>query len=266
MAIGLRFVGIRTSSRRCSPRYVSLLTSTFSLEHGVDSHLYSRTHIPQDGIGSAPILPDRISPTTLPLIVGMSTARTETHANTYHTIVLRLSYSAGIARIANLHRKWMIATPEGAMSVQCQELNALHSLCVDGGSIKIPQRLENPPEDAAKPFVLDVLATDARAFAQSFARMRIEMEEARSADEDPEVVLKQLLESDVSDQRLAFSEDELVGFILSAWRRNKVDPYKFLPLINWSGVSAMTKHALYATLLINTAEHPYIWNRFVAIV
>jgi hypothetical protein len=67
------------------------------------------------------------------------------------------SLSASLARVAALHQKWLRCKPEGALSVECQELNALHSQSVDGAKIKIPDRLSNPPE-TKEPFILDLLA------------------------------------------------------------------------------------------------------------
>lgn len=56
------------------------------------------------------------------------------------------------------------------MCNECQELNALHSSVVDGGSIKVPERLLSPPkpEEGSPPFVLDVLHADATRFAEDF--------------------------------------------------------------------------------------------------
>ena len=55
------------------------------------------------------------------------------------------------------------------MCDECQELNALYSLCVDGGSVRIPDRLEKIPERKdGEPFVLDVLHKAAEEFAVQF--------------------------------------------------------------------------------------------------
>ena len=54
------------------------------------------------------------------------------------------------------------------MSDECQDLNALHSLVVDGGSVKIPDRLTRPPEDPTDPFILDLLRESAKAFYDEF--------------------------------------------------------------------------------------------------
>ncbi|KAK7050249.1 RdRP-domain-containing protein [Favolaschia claudopus] len=53
--------------------------------------------------------------------------------------------NGGLARVASLHAKWAHGTPLGALSPECQELNALHSQAVDGAAVKIPERLSNPP-------------------------------------------------------------------------------------------------------------------------
>ena len=65
--------------------------------------------------------------------------------------------NASLGRVKNLFLDW--ARLKGPMSSQCQELNHLFSMCVDGTSIRVPDHLEKcdqPPPDAP-PFVLDTL-------------------------------------------------------------------------------------------------------------
>lgn len=74
----------------------------------------------------------------------------------------RLVYFAGysnasLGRVKNLYLDW--ARVKGPMSSECQELNHLFSMCVDGNRIKIPQHLqESPPQPSESAiFILDVL-------------------------------------------------------------------------------------------------------------
>ncbi|KAI2642309.1 RNA dependent RNA polymerase-domain-containing protein [Xylaria nigripes] len=66
-------------------------------------------------------------------------------------------FSGSLGRVKNLYLDW--AKVKGPMAPECQELNRLFSQCVDGNSIKVPQRLESVPKPAPKaaPFVIDVL-------------------------------------------------------------------------------------------------------------
>ncbi|KAF6838959.1 hypothetical protein CMUS01_04420 [Colletotrichum musicola] len=75
--------------------------------------------------------------------------------------------NASLGRVKNLYLSW--AASFGLMSPECQELNRLFSTCVDGNRIKIPPRLESPPEPSpnAPPFVLSHLHDTAKAFARS---------------------------------------------------------------------------------------------------
>ncbi|KAG6889600.1 hypothetical protein C0995_016126 [Termitomyces sp. Mi166 len=76
---------------------------------------------------------------------------------------------AGVARVSSLHAKWVRASPLGALSPECQELNALYSQSVDGAQVRIPDRLTNPPERTdIEPYILDVLEADRKAFADEF--------------------------------------------------------------------------------------------------
>lgn len=74
----------------------------------------------------------------------------------------RLVYFAGysnasLGRVKNLYLDW--ARVKGPMSRECQELNHLFSLCVDGNRIKVPKHLEESPSQPSESstFILDVL-------------------------------------------------------------------------------------------------------------
>lgn len=70
--------------------------------------------------------------------------------------------NVSLGRVKNLYLDW--ARANGPMSAQCQELNRLFSQCVDGNRIRIPDKLETPPQpsDDASPFILDILHDDGK--------------------------------------------------------------------------------------------------------
>lgn len=146
------------------------------------------------------------------------------------------------------------------MSVQCQELNALHSQSVDGARIRIPDRLTSPPE-VEEPFVLDVLAEKAREFAASF----LFDEAANFTALDPptaEAVLKGLLSLD-SPAFSASTEKEVVHMCMKFAARNGLDIKQYLNYINFGGLSAEEKYAISSALDLTPETHPFVWNRYV---
>jgi hypothetical protein len=65
--------------------------------------------------------------------------------------------NASLGRVKNLFLDW--ARLGGPMSAECQQLNRLFSQCVDGNRIRVPLKLESPPEPSptTPPFILDVM-------------------------------------------------------------------------------------------------------------
>ncbi|KAG8960959.1 hypothetical protein FRC03_005942 [Tulasnella sp. 419] len=169
------------------------------------------------------------------------------------------SYNAiSLGRISTLHRKWAIA--KGAMSPECQELNALHSQCVDGAGIKIPDRLQTPPE-GTEPFVLDVLAEKAKEFAAQFTAIQEAQGDSDIYSQDAEDVhdrLIRLLKSD--DPSMAMSEFELVQLVLRKCRQSGLDVHRYLPYINWNALSAQEKYMLGSYFVLNPEIHSQMWN------
>ncbi|KAE8384737.1 RNA dependent RNA polymerase-domain-containing protein [Aspergillus alliaceus] len=75
--------------------------------------------------------------------------------------------SASLGRVKNLFLEWAIQ--KGAFSSECQELNRLHSLCVDGNRVNVPPRLERPPpvkDEILENFVLNILHREGENKAQ----------------------------------------------------------------------------------------------------
>lgn len=165
-----------------------------------------------------------------------------------------------LGRVAGLHNKWA-RTLKGAMSPQCQELNALHSQSVDGARIRIPDRLTNPPE-VEEPFVLDVLAEKAREFAANFITeeaVHFTALDLSTADS----VLKSLLSLD-SSAFSASSEDEVVQMCMRFAIRNGLDIMEYLNYINFGGLSVQEKYAMSSALSLTPETHPFVWNRYVS--
>jgi hypothetical protein len=75
--------------------------------------------------------------------------------------------NASLGRVKNLFLDW--ARLKGPMSKECQQLNRLFSMCVDGNRIKVPVQLESPdqPPSDVPPFILDTLHEAAKAFIQA---------------------------------------------------------------------------------------------------
>ncbi|KEP53488.1 RNA-dependent RNA polymerase [Rhizoctonia solani 123E] len=164
--------------------------------------------------------------------------------------------SMDLGRVASLHLKWA-RTLKGAMSAECQELNALHSQSVDGARIRIPERLTKPPE-VAEPFIIEVLVTKARSFSQSFLATKavyFDRLEPRIA----EAALKTLMSLD-SSAFPASSENEIVQLCRRFARWNMLDFKDYLNHVDFSALSANEKYALCSGLNLSPESHPFVWN------
>ena len=172
--------------------------------------------------------------------------------------------SAGVARVSSLHAKWVRASPEGALSTECQELNALHSQSVDGAQVKIPDRLTNPPERTeSEPYILDVLEADRKVFADELLHsenMPLRDTVATMDNDGARDLLAALLQS----QQSAVSEYELFNLALVVARKYKVDITQYLNHLDMSALSAQEKQALSLILDMSANDHPYIWNSMIS--
>lgn len=74
--------------------------------------------------------------------------------------------NASLGRVKNLYLDW--ARAKGPMSGECQELNHLFSMSVDGNRIKIPKHLENPPKPGNDNFILDTLHESATNYVAAY--------------------------------------------------------------------------------------------------
>ncbi|KDQ12185.1 hypothetical protein BOTBODRAFT_57023 [Botryobasidium botryosum FD-172 SS1] len=164
--------------------------------------------------------------------------------------------SASLARITSLHQKW--CQRKGAMSSECQELNALHSQCVDGGRIKIPDRLLIEKAENASPFITDLLADEAKTFAESFSD-RHARDILASAEETREIIARLL-----SSGQPSFSEFELFDILLRYARARNVHFAPFLSHISFDALTTANKHALaFALNGMNIPVPDALWNSLI---
>jgi hypothetical protein len=163
---------------------------------------------------------------------------------------------AGVARVAALHARWVRSAPQGALSPECQELNALHSQSVDGANIKIPDRLKTVPEPQGK-YIVDLLEEDAKIFAESFVQLESVRGAITSTDaEEGKALLVQLLESKQS----AVSEYELFNLACKIARKHRFDVSPFLSHIDMSALTSQEKVSLSFTIDLSPEEQGYVWN------
>ncbi|CAE6538465.1 unnamed protein product [Rhizoctonia solani] len=164
--------------------------------------------------------------------------------------------SMDLGRVASLHLKWA-RTLKGAMSAECQELNALHSQSVDGARIRIPERLTKPPE-VTEPFIIDLLVTKARSFAQKFLATKA-IHFKKLDYPTAEAALKTIMSLD-SSAFPAATENEIVQLCRRFARWHMLDFKDYLNYVDFSALSANEKYALCGGLDLTTESHPYIWN------
>jgi len=171
--------------------------------------------------------------------------------------------SAGVARVAALHAKWVRASPEGALCTECQELNALHSQSVDGARIKIPDRLTNPPDPPhGEPYILDLLEAARTAFAESFTQGAPLRDVLTSMNmEEGKGLLVELLHS----QQSALSEYELITLANLLARKHDIDIRQFLNHMDLSALAVQEKYALNLTLGLakKDPDCPEMWNSLI---
>ena len=74
--------------------------------------------------------------------------------------------NASLGRVKSLYLDW--ARAKGPMSGECQELNHLFSMSVDGNRINVPERLEDPPKPENDVFILDTLHEAASKFVATY--------------------------------------------------------------------------------------------------
>ncbi|KAH9833398.1 RNA dependent RNA polymerase-domain-containing protein [Rhodofomes roseus] len=173
------------------------------------------------------------------------------HFASYNTMTL--------ARITALHAKWVRCSPKGAMSDECQDLNALHSFAVDGAPVKIPDRLKTPPEPK-EPYIIDLLQAAARQFFDDFTQRHPEALEMSSLSPDD---ANEVLAKFLSTEKAAMSEYEVVTMAAAFARRNAVEMRPHLSHIDFGALTSAEKHAISVQLNLTPDRDPYIWNSLI---
>ena len=146
----------------------------------------------------------------------------------------RLQYFArytnvSLGRVKNLYLDW--ARAKGPMSGECQELNHLFSMSVDGNRIRVPKHLENPPKASDDPFILDTLH---EAAAKYIAAYQIQSQQWDGFSFDA----MQLL---LSREKFALTEFELVKLTYRWCLRNQASFVDFLEYFDFNQLDDQEK-------------------------
>ncbi|OBZ65910.1 ATP-dependent helicase upf1 [Grifola frondosa] len=175
--------------------------------------------------------------------------------------------SMTLARIVALHHQWVRFSPKGAMSNQCQDLNALHSLAVDGGSVKIPEHLTRLPEvqPDSPPYIIALLQQAAREFHDDFLQSHPSGLPDAGSTEDAErpPSAEERLVRLMASEKLAISEYELVMMAARFARRHNMDLRPHLCHIDFGALTTSEKHALSVYLGLTPESDPYMWNSLI---
>lgn len=154
----------------------------------------------------------------------------------------------------------MKASPNGAMSSECQELNALHSQSVDGARIKIPDRLLTPPNPTT-PFIIDLLSDAAIEFSSEFAQIAPDysIEPSQTSRDDAERLIVQLFRS----KQNAVSEFEVFNLALKLARKYDINLRPHLAHLQFSALTSQEKHGVSFALGLTYEEDLYVWNSLI---
>lgn len=177
----------------------------------------------------------------------------------YSSTLIVPTISMTLARIVSLHSKWVRCSPKGAMSDECQDLNALHSFAVDGAPVKIPERLKCPPEPK-EPYIIDLLQAAARTFFDDFMKLD---PDALGVTTLPSDDAREILVKFLSTEKATMSEYEVVMMAAAFARKNGIEMRPYLGHIDFGALTAAEKHALGVQLNLSAERDPYLWNRFV---
>lgn len=139
--------------------------------------------------------------------------------------------NASLGRVKNLFLDW--ARVRGPMSPECQQLNRLFSLCVDGNRVRVPTTLESPPkpDENTAPFILDVLHQAAKTFIESRQRQNQQLD---GYNFDAVELL-------LSRENLAISQFELIQMTYRWCRRNGVSLGEFMHFFDFNVLGAAEK-------------------------
>lgn len=130
---------------------------------------------------------------------------------------------------------------------------------MDGAPVKIPDKLLSPPEDLANPFILDILAEDAKIIVQGW-KDNTTVSTLTSLDPP-----KPLSEADLLDllasESLALPEYARVQMMFSYCRRTQSSPTPYLAAIDWQALTSIERHTVEEYLMPFYDPGPILWNR-----
>ncbi|KAJ3928984.1 MAG: RNA-directed RNA polymerase [Lentinula lateritia] len=162
--------------------------------------------------------------------------------------------NSGMAQTTALHNKWARYHSQGAMSPECQELNALYSQAVDGAHVKIPERLRTPPEDSK--FILVELFKAAQTWIQAFLIKQGGANFAPVSVEEADNLIRHLF----SASETTISEYRLVELARRIARKHGIDFRPYLSYINYGALQTHEKYELAVSLRMSLEEEAYMWN------
>ncbi|KAJ3916403.1 RdRP-domain-containing protein [Lentinula edodes] len=165
--------------------------------------------------------------------------------------------NSGMAQTTALHNKWARYHSQGAMSPECQELNALYSQAVDGAHVKIPERLRTPPEPPEdSKFILTELFKAAHTWIQAFLIRQGGADFAPVSVEEADDLIRHLF----SASETTISEYKLVELARRIARKHGTDFRPYLSYINYGALHTHEKYELAVSLRMSPEEEAYMWN------
>jgi regulator of nonsense transcripts 1 len=135
--------------------------------------------------------------------------------------------STSISGTKILYLKW--ARSKGPMSAECQQLNRLYSLALDGKVVTVPASLQDPPDAAvdATPFILDVLHSAVKETIEAASVGNIRFLDA------PISAMDLLLSNDV----IAIPEFDLIQLTIRWCRRYGQDFWDYSCFFNFGALT-----------------------------
>ncbi|KAL4947610.1 RNA dependent RNA polymerase-domain-containing protein [Aspergillus filifer] len=162
--------------------------------------------------------------------------------------------SISLGRVKNLFLEWAIRNEEGALSSECQELNRLHSLCVDGNRIRIDDRFTKLPplkEGASDAFILNIL----HHAAEQESQQRIATQTSWEGLDSREVI------ETILSQPRGCPEFRMIGLVHDWCRRTKqAELSEFLPYFDLAALTVEQQHWLLQVLPVATELPALVMN------
>ncbi|KAL2827983.1 RNA dependent RNA polymerase-domain-containing protein [Aspergillus cavernicola] len=162
--------------------------------------------------------------------------------------------SISLGRVKKLFLEWAVRSKDGALSSECQELNRLHSLCVDGNRIKIDERLMKLPtltQEHNDSFILNILHLEAEKESQQRIAKRGSWEEFDSREVIETILCQPRMCSEFHMLRLAYE-----------WcrRTGSAELSELLPYFNLSALTVEQQHWLLHVLPPSTEFPALVMN------